>query len=139
MICDTVPMEDEMGGLRFRYWLHRDLASDGREGLVFVMLNPSTADAMHDDPTVRRCMAFGRRWGYRELTVVNLFALRATKPEVAPLIMPISIGTGHNKLVGTSRCFSDCAGDAVDGCSERTPASKCCALNNCSTQGIRKI
>ena len=81
MICDTVPMEDEMGGLRFRYWLHRDLASDGREGLVFVMLNPSTADAVNDDPTVRRCMAFGREWGYRELTVVNLFALRATKPD----------------------------------------------------------
>ena len=36
--------------------------------------------------------------------------------------MPISIGTGHNKLVGTSRCFSDCAGDAMDGCSERTEA-----------------
>ena len=81
MICDIAPMEDEAGGRRFRYWLHRDLASDGREGLVFVMLNPSTADADNDDPTVRRCMAFGREWGYRELSVVNLFALRATKPE----------------------------------------------------------
>ena len=81
MICDTVPMEEEAGRRRFRYWLHRDLAGDGREGLVFVMLNPSTADADNDDPTVRRCMAFGRAWGYRELTVVNLFALRATKPD----------------------------------------------------------
>ena len=80
MICDAVPTEDETGGLRFRYWLHRDLASDGREGLVFVMLNPSTADADNNDPTVRRCMAFGRAWGYRELSVVNLFALRATNP-----------------------------------------------------------
>ena len=82
MRCDTVPMEDAAGGRRFRYWLHRDLARDGQAGLVFVMLNPSTADAVNDDATVRRCMAFGRRWGYRELTVVNLFALRATKPEV---------------------------------------------------------
>ena len=80
MTCDAVPMEDEAGGLRFRYWLHRDLAVDGREGLVFVMLNPSTADADNDDPTVRRCMHFGRAWGFRELTVVNLFALRATNP-----------------------------------------------------------
>lgn len=80
MKCDTVPMEDEAGGLRFRYWLHRDLASAGREGLVFVMLNPSTADAVNDDATIRRCVGFGRQWGYRELTVVNLFALRATKP-----------------------------------------------------------
>ena len=81
MICDSVPMEEEAGGQRLRYWLHRDLADDGREGLVFVMLNPSTADADNEDPTVRRCMAFGREWGYRELTVVNLFALRATKPD----------------------------------------------------------
>ena len=80
MICDAVPMEEEAGGLRFRYWLHRELAGDGREGLVFVMLNPSTADAVEDDPTVRRCVGFGREWGYRELTVVNLFALRATTP-----------------------------------------------------------
>lgn len=81
MICNAVPMEEESGGLRFRYWLHRELASDGREGLAFVMLNPSTADAVHDDPTVRRCMGFGRAWGFKELTVLNLFALRATKPE----------------------------------------------------------
>ena len=80
MKCDTVPMEEEAGGLRFRYWLHRELASAGREGLVFVMLNPSTADAVNDDATIRRCVGFGRQWGYRELTVVNLFALRATKP-----------------------------------------------------------
>ena len=81
MICNIVPMEDETGGLRFRYWLHRELASDGRDGLVFVMLNPSTADQDNDDPTVRRCMAFGREWGYRELSVVNIFALRATSPD----------------------------------------------------------
>ena len=86
MICETVPMEDEIGGLRYRYWLHRDLSAAGdeglvNEGLVFVMLNPSTADEVDDDPSVRRCMAFGRRWGYRELTVVNLFALRATRPD----------------------------------------------------------
>ena len=80
MICDAVPMEAETGGLRFRYWLHRDLASTGRAGLVFVMLNPSTANAVNDDRTVGRCVGFGREWGYREITIVNLFALRATKP-----------------------------------------------------------
>ena len=80
MICDAVPMEEESGGRRYRYWLHRELASEGREGLAFVMLNPSTADAVNDDPTIRRCIGFGREWGFRELTVLNLFALRATKP-----------------------------------------------------------
>ena len=47
---------------------------------MFVMLNPSTADDANDDPTIRRCIAFAQQWGYRELTVVNLFALRATRP-----------------------------------------------------------
>lgn len=48
---------------------------------VFVMLNPSTADADTDDPTVRRCMDFARRIDCDTLTVVNLFAWRATDPK----------------------------------------------------------
>lgn len=47
---------------------------------TFVMLNPSTADADQDDPTIRRCIAFARAWGCGSLRVVNLYAWRATKP-----------------------------------------------------------
>jgi hypothetical protein len=48
--------------------------------MVFIMLNPSTADANIDDPTVRRCIGFAKREGCSSLEVLNLYALRATKP-----------------------------------------------------------
>lgn len=48
------------------------------ERCMFLMLNPSTADADHFDPTVRRCFGYARRWGYGALDVGNLFAFRAT-------------------------------------------------------------
>lgn len=64
---------------RYRYILHRWWGSGDRR-LGFVMLNPSTADARVDDPTIRRCMGFARTLGYDGIRVVNLYAFRATKP-----------------------------------------------------------
>jgi hypothetical protein len=48
--------------------------------LLWVMLNPSTADAEVDDATIRRCKSFTTRFGFREMVVVNLYAYRATDP-----------------------------------------------------------
>ena len=45
------------------------------------MLNPSTADALIDDPTIRRCIDFAQRWSFGSLTVVNLFAYRSPSPQ----------------------------------------------------------
>ena len=64
---------------RYRYSLTRRWAQGGGR-TAFVLLNPSTADAHRDDPTIRRCISFARAWGYGELEVVNLFAFRATLP-----------------------------------------------------------
>lgn len=63
----------------YRYSLVRRW-DEGARSLVFIMLNPSTADADIDDPTIRRCMGFAKREGFGGIVVVNLFAFRATKP-----------------------------------------------------------
>lgn len=62
----------------YRFALHRWWGDGIRLG--FVMLNPSTADAEIDDPTIRRCMGFARTLGFDGIRVVNLYAYRATKP-----------------------------------------------------------
>jgi hypothetical protein len=48
---------------------------------MFIGLNPSTADETKDDPTIKRCIAFAKAWGYGSLIMANLFAWRATDPD----------------------------------------------------------
>jgi len=66
---------------RYRLSLRRSWkrGGDGRS-ICFIMLNPSTADGLDDDPTCRRCMGFARAWGFSVLSVRNLFTVRATNP-----------------------------------------------------------
>lgn len=63
----------------YRFCLSR-VWDDRAAPVCWVMLNPSTADAEFDDPTIRRCIAFARQWGAGAIQVVNLFALRSTNP-----------------------------------------------------------
>ena len=63
----------------YRYRLERRWGT-GRP-VAFIMLNPSTADAELDDPTIRRCIGFAKRLGAGALAVGNLYAWRATRPD----------------------------------------------------------
>ncbi len=79
----------------FRYLLWRRVSELGSRRIAFVMLNPSTADALQDDPTLRRCISFSRAWGFSMLLVCNLFALRRSRP-VALLQVDDPVGTDND-------------------------------------------
>jgi len=67
---------------RYRYSLWRHWWAPGMLATrpCWIMLNPSTADGMDDDPTIRRCARFSRDLGFGGMVVVNLYARRATDP-----------------------------------------------------------
>ena len=64
---------------QYRYTLWREWIS-GEGYAMFIGLNPSTADETIDDPTIRRCIAFAKSWGYSALCMTNIFAYRSTDP-----------------------------------------------------------
>lgn len=64
---------------RYRYHLWREWR-EGASSCAFVMLNPSTADEVTDDLTVKKCVGFADRWGFGRIEVVNLYPFRATDP-----------------------------------------------------------
>jgi hypothetical protein len=82
---------------RYRYWLTRTWEA-GRPSIAFIGLNPSTADAHRDDPTLRRCLGFARSWGCGRLIMLNLFAFRATNPaELRAVADPV--GAANNRIL----------------------------------------
>lgn len=64
---------------KYRYWLRREWAMP-KNTVVWILLNPSTADENTDDPTIRRCIGFAKQWGFHGTVIVNLFAFRSTAP-----------------------------------------------------------
>lgn len=75
VVCTAILSEDGLYRLKLtRHWDFSCIT------LCVVMLNPSTADAMNDDPTIRKVMTFAKANGYGGIAVYNMAALRATNP-----------------------------------------------------------
>lgn len=81
----NLPLNSDYAGARFDEdriyrWLlwRRWEACSGT--VLWVMLNPSTADETRLDPTLRRCFGFTREWGYGAMEVCNAYGLRSTNP-----------------------------------------------------------
>ncbi|MCU1279184.1 MAG: hypothetical protein JWM53_2730 [bacterium] len=119
----------------FRYRLTRNLAIDGKRCMramtdgrctsprcqcgpasagiaLFIMLNPSTADALKDDPTVRRCIGYARAWGCGELFVENLFAFRSTDPRYLTAVRD-PVGPQNNDYIIGAACRAHESGGVV--------------------------
>jgi hypothetical protein len=122
--------EDLAGGLAaavfdstartYRYLLTR-IWEPAVKPVVFLMLNPSTADALEDDNTIRRCTSFARREGAGGLIVVNLFGLRSTDPR-ALLDHPDPVGRYNDAFIRQATDQADtviCAWGAAPIAGER--------------------
>jgi hypothetical protein len=90
----------------WRYVLERrldDAPLFARGIAVFIGLNPSTADEVIDDPTIRRCKAFARDWGFGTYRMLNLYAWRSTDPRaLAKVPDPIGPENDAHLIDGTS-------------------------------------
>lgn len=96
-LFDTEPLSDALISDcgQYRYWLTRYWDAE-KPTVAWVMLNPSTADHRLDDPTIRRCIAFSKDWGFGGLSVVNLYAYRSPSPKDLWKI-PDPIGPDNDK------------------------------------------
>jgi hypothetical protein len=90
---------------KYRYLLTRHL-SEQKSVCTFIMLNPSTADATSNDPTVARCIQFSKKWGYGKLNVLNIFAYRSTDPSHL-YTLEDPVGPDNNKFIEETVSQSD--------------------------------
>ncbi len=84
---------------RYRYSLWRRWDFD-RPAVLWVMLNPSTADGDVDDNTIRKCIGFAQRWDMGGIRVVNLYPWRATYPKDLP--SGHEVGGAHSGILSTN-------------------------------------
>lgn len=95
----------------YRYLLTRVWDADGPRAL-FIMLNPSTATEVQNDPTVERCERRARALGFGAFRVTNIFAYRATDPKVMRA-QADPVGPANDAAILDSLEWASGAGDQV--------------------------
>ncbi|MBF9032895.1 DUF1643 domain-containing protein [Rhodobacterales bacterium HKCCE2091] len=90
---------------RYRYTLTRVWDPAGERAL-FIMLNPSTATEVQNDPTVERCERRARALGFGAFRVLNIFAWRDTDPK-AMRAAPDPVGPGNDAAILDSLAWAD--------------------------------
>jgi hypothetical protein len=82
---------------KYRYWLSR-CWDKNKKSCLFIMLNPSTADDKIDDPTIKKCVFYAKKFGYGSMFVVNLFAYRATDRSILKKAEE-PVGKNNDKII----------------------------------------
>jgi len=90
---------------QYRYLLTRTWDPAGRKAL-FIMLNPSTATEVQNDPTVERCERRARTLGFGAFRVTNIFAYRATDPKVMRAVAD-PVGPENDAAIADSAPWAD--------------------------------
>jgi hypothetical protein len=94
---------------QYRWWLHR-VWDETKPVIIWIMMNPSTADHTKNDPTIMKVMRYSQRWGYGSVIVLNLYAYRASNPEDLPWNEDERIGHRNNwwieVIFGYARAYS---------------------------------
>lgn len=89
----------------YRYDLTRTWAPTGGK-VLFLMLNPSTATEVQNDPTVERCERRARALGFGAFRVCNIFAYRATDPKVMRAAAD-PVGPLNDKAIADAVAWAD--------------------------------
>ena len=71
--------------------------------VLFIMLNPSTADHKQDDPTLRRCIDYAKQWGYGGLYIGNLYSLRAADPKTLVKVSKFNHRDNYKHIVSIAQ------------------------------------
>jgi hypothetical protein len=126
---------------KYRYVLWREWSGHPRR-LVVIGLNPSTADATKNDPTVTRCINFAKREGCGGMIMLNLFAFRATDPGVM-MEAADPVGPENDKyiLAHASRTIGSCSppgASPVDTVSATPPSASCSPMPASGASATRR-
>lgn len=84
----------------YRWWLTR-VWDPSKKLVIWVMMNPSTADHRKNDPTILKVIRYAKRWGYGGVLVLNIFAFRSSKPENMPQDEQAAIGRSNDWWIRT--------------------------------------
>lgn len=89
----------------YRWWLWRRW-SRNLPLIIWIMMNPSTADHRKNDPTIWKVTRYSTRWGYGAALILNIYAFRSSKPENLPQVLREAVGRSNDWWIKTLFTFA---------------------------------